>query len=137
MSEKVTTRAFKIPASLELEMNTKIVTQGYGLRGKSKWICDAICQFLTCPDEKFVLDCIEYSEELVRLDKSITFRPTAQVEQLLNQWIVKSRLRVPTLEGVKSKIIRTAIIHGLLGSVESISQVNKHEHFDVMQNATL
>lgn len=128
MIDKIATKSFKIPASLEIEMNKKIVSQGYGLRGKSKWICDVLCQFLKCSDEQFVLDCIEYAEELERLDKSITFRPTAEVDELLNRWVVKSRLSMPTLEGVKSKIIRTAIFHGLLESTQSIERAKQKAH---------
>ncbi len=83
MTRSNTTKSFKIPASLEMEMNKKLVSDGYGLRGKSKWICDSICKFLTCPDKDFVLDCIELSEEMKNLDKSISFRPTEMVDALL------------------------------------------------------
>ena len=118
------TKSFKIPASMELEMNKKIVSDGYGLRGKSKWISDVLCKFLMCGDDAFVLDCIGYSEELERLDKTVSVRLSPMAESSLNEWVVKSRMQMPTLEGVKSKIIRTAIIHGLLGSSDIISQKN-------------
>ena len=116
-------KSFKIPASMELELNKKIVSDGYGLRGKSKWISDVLCKFLSCGDDSFVLECISYSEELERLDKTVSVRLTPAAEDCLNQWVIKSRLQMPTLEGVKSKILRTAIIHGLLGSTDSISQI--------------
>lgn len=118
-----TTRSFKIPSSLELEMNKKLVSDGYGLRGKSKWICDALTKFLSFPDKDFIVECIEFSEELEKLDKSISFRPTQLVENLLDEWVIQVRLQIPTIEGLKSKIIRTAIIHSLLGSVESIQNL--------------
>jgi hypothetical protein len=107
-------------------MNKKLVSQGYGLRGKSKWICDALTQFLTFSDRDFIIDCIELSEELVNLDKSISFRPTDRVDQLLDEWVVIVRMKTPNIEGLKSKIIRTSIIHSLLGSIESIKKFTTH-----------
>lgn len=128
MTRANTTKSFKIPTSLEIEMNKKLVFEGYGLRGKSKWICDSICKFLTFPDKEFILDCIELSEELENLDKSISFRPTSVVDHLLDEWVVNVRMKMPTIEGLKSKIIRTAIIHNLLGSVESIGKISQTNH---------
>ena len=118
------TKSFKIPASLEKEMNQKLVAENYGLRGKSKWICDAIYKFLTFSDKEFVLDCIELSDGVENLTKSISFRPTKQIDDLLDDWIIRVRTKMPLIEGLKSKIIRTAIIHNLLGSLESISKLN-------------
>lgn len=121
----MTTKSFKIPASLEIEMNKKLVSEGYGLRGKSKWICDSICKFLTFSDKEFILDCVELSEELENLDKSISFRPTLVVDQLLDDWVIQVRMKMPVIEGLKSKIIRTAIIHNLLGSIDSIDRISQ------------
>lgn len=121
----MTTKSFKIPASLEIEMNKKLVSEGYGLRGKSKWICDSICKFLTFSDKEFILDCVELSEELENLDKSISFRPTPVVDQLLDDWVIQVRMKMPIIEGLKSKIIRTAIIHNLLGSIDSIGRISQ------------
>ena|SRR3990167_10092713 len=123
----MTTKSFKIPSSLEMEMNKKLVADGYGLRGRSKWICDAICKFLMCRDKDFVLECIELSEELGNLNKSISFRPSQIVDDLLDQWIVNVRMKMPTIEGLKSKMIRTAIIHNLLGSMTSIEKLSSNQ----------
>lgn len=128
MTRSNTTKSFKVPASLEMEMHKKLVSEGYGLRGKSKWICDAICKFLTFSDKDFVLDCIELSEELENLDKSISFRPTETVDNLLDQWIINVRMKMPAIEGLKSKIIRTAIIHNLLGSITSIEKFSSYQN---------
>ncbi|MCX7124430.1 MAG: hypothetical protein NTU49_01490 [Gammaproteobacteria bacterium] len=138
MTRANTTKSFKIPGSLEIEMNKKLVSEGYGLRGKSNWICDAICKFLSFPDREFILDCIELSEELKNLDKSISFRPTLKVENLLDEWIINVRMKLPTIEGLKSKIIRTSIIHSLLGSIESIETLGKQSKKNIeYKNATL
>jgi len=113
MRKKITTRSFKIPVEIEKKMNKKLVADGYGLRGKSKWICDAITHFLT-QEREFCIECIEYADDLVKLDKSVSFRPTEEVDELLNEWVLITRKRMPILEGVKSKIIRASIFQGLL-----------------------
>lgn len=111
--KRVTTRSFKIPANIEIKMNKKLVADGYGLRGKSRWICDSIKHFLS-KDEEFCVDCIQYTEELENLNKTISFRPTQEVDDLLDEWVVKTRKKIPAIEGVKSKIIRASILQGLL-----------------------
>jgi hypothetical protein len=121
-------RTFKIPVSLERQMDMEIVSQGFGLKGKSKWISEAIDEFLTLPDEQFILDCIDYGQYFERLDKSISFTPTDEAERLLSEWVVKARMKMPMLEGVKSKIIRTAIIQRLLGSAKTFQKVHS-SHF--------
>ena len=123
MSKVYTTRSFKIPADFELKMNQKLVADGYGLRGKSKWICDSIVNLLTFSDQEFVMDCIEYADEFENLNKSMSFRPTVEAEHLLNDWVVKARTKMPTLEGVKSKIIRASIIQAILESVKSLNKM--------------
>jgi len=123
MSVTNKTKSFKIPSSLELDMQKKVVADGYGLRGKSKWICDAILKLLQFSDEEFVHDCIEYADGLQRLDKSVSFRPTTEVDNLLRDWVVKVRKRVPTMEGVKSNIIRASIMQSILGSVDTMRRL--------------
>ncbi len=137
MSDKISSKSFKIPSTLEIEMNKKIVAQGYGLRGKSKWISDSLEQFLTCQDEHFVLECISYAEELENLDKTVTFRLSPAIDELLNCWAIKARVNMPMIEGVKSKIIRTAIIHGLLGSTKSLAQTKQTEKSLSQKSATV
>ena len=110
---KRTTKSFKLPVDLELKMNQKLVSDGYGLRGKSKWICDAIAHFLS-KEASFCIECIDYAGEIEKLDKGISFRPTEEVNRLLDEWVIKVRKQIPEIEGVKSKIIRAAILQGLL-----------------------
>ena len=109
-----TTRSFKLPSEIEDKMNKKLVADGYGLRGKSRWICDAIQHFLQSNDQEFCIDCILYADDLEKLDKSVSFRPSEKVDALLNDWVLISRKHMPTLEGVRSKIIRASIFQGLL-----------------------
>jgi len=108
-----TTRSFKIPSTIETKMNKKLVADGYGLRGKSKWISDAIKHFLS-RELEFCIECVEYADDLEKLDKTVSFRPSEEVDALLFEWVVIVRKHMPALEGVKSKIIRASIFQGLL-----------------------
>lgn len=110
-----TTGSFKIPSNVEAKMNKKLVADGYGLRGKSRWISDAIAHFLS-QEEEFIFDCIEYVDDLENLDKAISFRLPEEVDRSLSNWVAKARKSIPTIEGVKSRIIRAAIFQSLLSS---------------------
>ena len=107
------TGSFKIPSNVEVKMNRKLVADGYGLRGKSRWISDAIAHFLS-QEEEFIFDCIEYVDDLENLDKSISFRLSKEVDGNLSIWVSKARKTIPAIEGVKSRIIRAAIFQSLL-----------------------
>jgi hypothetical protein len=122
MQNSKKTRSFKIPLSLENDIARKVVKDGYGLRGRSKWICDSIENFFKIDDKDFILECISYADDLEKLDKSISFRPTPLVDELISKWVITVRQKMPVLEGVKSKIIRTAIIHAILGTFVTIKE---------------
>ena len=132
MPAEYKTKSFKIPSSLEIQIHKRIVEDGYGLRGKSKWMCDTLIAFLTYPDEEFILDAIGYAEELKNLDKSVSFRPTIEVENLLDSWVIKARIYNPSIEGVKSKIIRAAIMNALIRSIQVLKKVDvlQKEHIE-------
>ena len=67
MSSNYKTKSFKIPKVLELEMQKKIISSGYGLRGKSKWICAMIVSFLNFPDDEFIFDSIDLNQGKARM----------------------------------------------------------------------
>ena len=121
------TKSFKLPHDIETSMLHRIVADGYGLRGKSRWLCDTISKFLGLNDPEFIIDAVEYADELTNLDRSLSFRPTTEVDSLLDSWLIEVRKRLPALEGVKSKIIRAAIMQELLGAMDCISELQKVE----------
>jgi hypothetical protein len=125
MSKNNNAKSFKIPKEIEQQVNLQVIADGYGFRGKSKWISDSIVKLLNFSDEEFIMDCIEYSNDFVSLDKSISFRSTEEAKNLLDEWLVKVRLKSPELEGVRSKIIRSCILQRLIGSVDSLEKFNE------------
>jgi len=102
---------FVLPESLQNEMREKIIKDGYGLRGKSKWVNEAIELLLNTKD---YIKLVEYNDELRNFKKVETIVLDSGLEEKLNTALVSIRKAHPTLEGVKSKILRTAILQRLL-----------------------
>jgi hypothetical protein len=74
-----------IPKPLEQQLIEAVIGDGYGMRGKNKWLCEKLDRFLDFKPDDYV-DLIETTRALV----------------------------YPGLESLKSNIIRTSIIQGIL-----------------------
>lgn len=105
--------SFRMPIALESKMQKKITESGYGIRGKSKWLCREIEGFLLTEREGFVIDAVRFFEDITSHNKSICFRPTTIIQDLLSAWLVRVRRASPEMEGVKSKIIRAAVMNSI------------------------
>lgn len=113
MATRKKTTSFKLSKQIEQKMLETLVFAGYGLRGKSKWIVDSLMHFVSQPVE-FCIDTIGIADELGELERTVSFRPTEELDIKINELIVKIRLKHPMIEGLKSKIIRAAICQGIL-----------------------
>jgi hypothetical protein len=100
-----------VPAQLQNELRLRVAKDGYGLRGKSKWVSEAVQSLLIMND---FAKLVHYSEELHGFEKVETIVITTVLKQALDNAIVTTRQQFPTLEGVQSAIIRTAIMQRLL-----------------------
>ena len=108
-----TITSFRMPVALESKMQKTITASGFGPRGKSKWLCREIERFLLTDREGFVVDAVRFFEDITSHNKSICFRPTATVQDLLSTWFIRVRRARPEMEGVKSKIIRAAVMNSI------------------------
>jgi metal-responsive CopG/Arc/MetJ family transcriptional regulator len=104
---------FAIPENLKSELQARVIKNGYGLRGKSKWVSEAVESFLELKD---FLDLIGYSDEMHGFDQVETVVIEYSLKMKLDKAIVDIRKEYPTIEGVKSRILRTAILQRLLRS---------------------
>ena len=93
------------------EIHTKMLDEGYSLREKSKWISDAIEDFLTLKEYQSL---VEMAELVNDFTKNETIYITPDIEDKLDEAIIKVRTQYPTLEGVKSLIVRASIIRRLV-----------------------
>lgn len=93
------------------EIHTKMLDEGYSLREKSKWISEAIEDFLTLKEYQSL---VEMAELVNDLTKNETIYITPEIEDKLDEAIIKVRTQYPSLEGVKSLIVRASIIRRLV-----------------------
>ena len=104
---------FAVPGSLKNEVQEHVVKEGYGLRGKSKWITEAVENLLGLKD---FLELISYSDEMHGFDQIETVVVEYSLKLKIDKAIVQIRKEFPTIEGVKSRIMRTAILQRILRS---------------------
>jgi len=103
----------RIATGLQKKMLSKLITQDYGMRGRSRWIEEAILAFL---DIEGYEDLVKWdlSGEIRDITKPISLTMAKSTMAKLDNAIVKVRKTFPELEGVKSGIIRAAIIQRIL-----------------------
>jgi len=104
---------FVVPAALQVELRERIPRDGYGLRGKSKWVSEAIEALLLL---KNFTQLVQYSEEMHGFEKVETVVISAELKKSVDQAILDVRKDYPASEGVQSAIVRTAIMQRLLRS---------------------
>lgn len=105
--------SFAVPSSLKKELRERVIKDGYGLRGKSLWISEAVESLL---EYKEFLELISYSDEMCGFDQTETAVIEDSLKLKLEKAIVIIRTEFPVLEGVKSRILRTAILQRILRS---------------------
>ena len=105
--------SFAVPNNLKKELQEHVISDGYGLRGKSKWISEAVENFLELKD---FLELISYSDEMHGFDQIETAVIEYSLKLKLDKAIIQIRKEFPIIEGVKSRIMRTAILQRLLRS---------------------
>lgn len=111
--EKVYTTTAKLPESINQTMLEKIVKDGYGLRGKSKWICEAINDFLKLDNYP---ELAEIADDMEAMDAIVSMRINEKLMKTIDKAFIEVRKKYPSMEGVKSKIIRASIIQRLIRS---------------------
>ena len=81
------------------------------MRGKSKWIIESVEYLLQIEDYP---DLVDIAEDMDQLNDMVSIRLPEQLMITIEKAIVKIRRQYPTLEGVKSNLIRASIIQRLL-----------------------
>jgi metal-responsive CopG/Arc/MetJ family transcriptional regulator len=100
-----------LPNNAVKEIRTRMLNENYSLREKSKWISEAIEDFLKLKEYQSL---VEMAELLDDLAKTETVYITSDIEEKLDEAIIKVRKQYPTLEGVKSLIVRASIVRRLV-----------------------
>jgi hypothetical protein len=96
-----------LPAKLKSEMRGAMHQASYGLREKSRWLVEAIKAFLELNNYR---DYIMYCCEIKGLDAKESFLIPSELKERIDEEYYIIRKDNPYIEGIKSAILRAAII---------------------------
>lgn len=119
MMKKLMT-SLKVQKMLHYKMQQQIIRDGYGMRGKSKWMIEAIERFLELPDYPTLVDIADTMEQLTEI---VSIRLPEDLMRKLDDAIIKVRRNYPAMEGVKSNLIRASIMQRLIRAT-SVTEVD-------------
>ncbi len=100
-----------LPTNAIREIHERMIDEGYSLREKSKWISEAIEDFLKLKEYQSLVEIAELVDDLAKTE---TVSITSDIEEKLEEAIIKVRQQFPTIEGVKSLIVRASIVRRLV-----------------------
>ena len=120
MQKKMMT-SIKLQTKLHRELQQRIIADGYGMRGKSKWIIEAVESLLHLEDYPTLVD---IAEDMDDLSDMVSIRIPEELLTKMEQAVIKVRKQYPTIEGVKSNLIRASIMQRLLGNSTTVTEVD-------------
>lgn len=112
--------SIKLQKNLHRRLQQQIIEDGYGMRGKSRWIIESIESLLSLADYPELVD---IAEDMDHLSDIVSIRMPEDLTIKIEKAIVQVRMQYPTLEGVKSNLIRASIIQRLLRQPTSVTEV--------------
>jgi metal-responsive CopG/Arc/MetJ family transcriptional regulator len=118
--EKKVMASIKLQKNLHQRLQQRIIADGYGMRGKSKWIIEAINALLLLDDYPTLVD---IAEDMDQLSDMVSIRLPEELMRRIEQAIIRVRKQYPMSEGVKSNLIRASIIQRLLRQPTTVTEV--------------
>lgn len=103
--------SYFLPEAILTDIKNAMVHDGYDLKGKSKWVSEAIYQLLSMPNYSELVTISSQMDGFEKMD-SISIDKTLKLE--LDNAVLHIKKEFPVIEGVQSKILRTAIVQRLL-----------------------
>lgn len=119
MLKKVMT-SIKLQKNLHRRLQQRIIEDGYGMRGKSKWIIESIESLLELADYPTLVD---IADDMDQLSDMVSIRVPEALMLRIEKAVVHIRKQYPTIEGVKSNLIRASIMQRLLRQSTSVTEV--------------
>ena len=110
MSKKVKI-CFVVPETLQQDLKERIVCDGYSLKGKSQWVAEAVERLLQLDS---YIDLVKVNDEMHGFEKCESVLLDRGLKRKLDESIIHVRKKYPDIEGVQSRIMRTAILQRLL-----------------------
>lgn len=112
--------SIKLQRNLHKRLERRIIEDGYGMRGKSKWIIESVEALLNIDDYPTLVD---IAEDMDQLSDLISIRLPETLMNRIEKAIIYIRRQYPTLEGVKSNLIRASIVQRLLRQPTTVTEV--------------
>lgn len=100
-----------LPQAVLTEIKERMIGQGYDLKGKSRWISEAVQSLLTFENYSELVHLSDQMQGFQKLD-SVSVDKTLKSE--LDNAVIEIRKQFPAIEGVQSRILRTAILQRLI-----------------------
>ena len=119
MQRKVVT-SIKLQKKLHHRLQQRIIEDGYGMRGKSKWIIESVESLLRLADYPTL---VEIAEDMNQLTDIVSIRLPESLMMKIEKAVIQVRKQYPTLEGVKSNLIRASIVQRLLREPATATEV--------------
>jgi metal-responsive CopG/Arc/MetJ family transcriptional regulator len=111
--------SIKLQKKLHFTMQQRIINDGYGMRGKSKWIIEAIESLLRIDDYPALAD---IAGDMDQLTEVISIRLPDDLMAKMDKAIIEVRRHYPAMEGVKSNLIRASIMQRLIREATSVTE---------------
>lgn len=112
--------SIKLQKNLHYKLLQNIISDGYGMRGKSQWIIEAIDAFLSLPDYPTLVD---LAGEMDQLSDVVSVRIPENLMLKIDRSIIQVRKHFPAMEGVKSNLIRASIMQRLIRGLTTVTEV--------------
>jgi hypothetical protein len=93
------------------DIKGNMALHGYDLKGKSKWIMEAVLQLFSFENYH---ELVMINHEMSGFEKLDSISVDQAFKTKLDEAVIEIRKRFPSIEGVQSKILRTAIMQRLL-----------------------
>lgn len=102
-----------LPERLHAEMMDLLIKEGYSIREKSRWICEAIERLFGFDN---YVELVAFSDDMASLSKKDTLTIPEDLKKTLVGNTRKVKSQHLDMEGVQSRMIRTAILQRILRS---------------------
>lgn len=111
MSSKVKI-TFVLPEALQRDLKEKMIKDGYDLKGKSRWVSEAIEMLF---DMSNFTHLVKLNDEMSGFERMESVVIDRALKTKITEATLSVRQDYPVLEGVQSRILRTAIVQRLIG----------------------
>lgn len=105
--------SFFLTDNLLQDVKEQMIKEGYDLKSKSKWIAEAIERLFSI---RTYAELVKINDEMRGFQKIDSVSIARELKSQLDAAVIDIRTKDPSIEGVLSKIVRTAIVQRLLRS---------------------